>query len=373
MSYNILWKGNIFNATGIATAGREWVKALVKLGHKVQVSDIWNSYYSFNDGLEFLNYPIDAKSVDATIFWDYPMHWRDGYGILIGGFVHEGTRLWDGWAEKTYILDGVFAPSNATKNLMKWNGVRKTIIKVIPHGVDTEIYKLPEEPYNKLKNESFTFLSVNSWGGYEGDRKGTDLLIKAFDEEFKDEKNVKLLLKISTFWMPKFDVEKAIEKILGHKNENILFNDKLLDEKELVTFYQNADVFVAPTRGEGFGLTILNSLACGLPVIVTKDYNSGHMDFCKNNPAVLFVEAPNVKQGDPAFFCPGNMLAEPDIESLKKQMRYAYENRKELIKMGLEGSKLAREWTWEKSAKMFIDLIKEIKEGAKNEDINNRR
>jgi glycosyltransferase involved in cell wall biosynthesis len=356
----ILWKGNIFNPTGVATAGREYCKALLKLGHEVQAQDIWNSHYKFNEGLEILNKPIDGDKCDATIFFDYPQHYRDGYNTVLGGAVHEGTRLWPGWAEALNKTDVVWVPSNATKNLFKWNGVDKKIV-VVPHGVDPDIYK----PGTESKEGTFVFLSVNSWHGGVNDRKGTDLLIKAFDEEFKDE-DVRLLLKVSAFWDQPFDVGKAVYNLLGHTNDKILFNNKFVPEDDLVGYYQKSHCFVAPTRGEGFGLTILNALACGLPVVTTKDNNSGHMDFCKNNPAVIWVDAPTVKQGDPRFYVQGNMFAEPSLDSLKKQMRFAYDKRKEMEQLGLQGAEMVRkDWTWEKGAQILVDTIKGVKNGGK--------
>lgn len=352
----ILWHGPIFNPTGIATAGREMVKAINKIEDiEIQATDPFHSNYDFNKGLEILNSPIDCKDCNATITFDYPQAIQKAFfGKRIGHFIHEGTKLPDGWAQIINSYDKVFVCSEANRKMFKWNGVIKPI-ETINYGFNPEIYKISKDE----KLGSFIFLSVNSWTGNTGDRKGTDLLIKAFDEEFKDE-DVKLLLKISTFWQavdPLF-YQRAVIGILGHPNEKIMINDKCISEEELVKYYQKSDCFVAPTRGEGFGLTILNSLACGCPVIVSNDINSGHMDFCKGNPGVLFIKCPTVKQGDPKFFCQGNMLAEPDLNDLKKQMRWAYENRSKLIEMGKEGSEFVKDFTWENTSKKIVEFIK---------------
>lgn len=352
----ILWKGPVFNPTGISTAAREMIKALVRKGVKVQVTDPWHSKFDFNEGLKDLNNPIDVKNVDATIFYDYPQFWRDGYGKLIGHFIHEGTKLFPGWAEQLNKVEKLFVASEANKSLFKWNEVVRPT-KVINYGVNTEIYK----PRDLEKAKEFIFLSVNSWTGEVGDRKGTDLLIRAFNAEFKEQSDVKLLLKISTFWDEK-GIEYYMQRIIhlcgGKMNPNILVNATYLPEDKLAENYNRCDCFVAPTRGEGFGLTILNSLASGLPVIVTKDKNSGHYDFCKDNPAVMWIETKEVKQGDPRFYVEGNMLAEPDLESLKKQMRSAYNNRAKLKELGAEGSKKASEFTWDQTAEQIIEYVR---------------
>ena len=37
----------------------------------------------------------------------------------------------------------------------------------------------------------------------------------------------------------------------------------------LAQYYQDSDVFVFPTLGEGFGMVVLEAMSCGLPVIIT--------------------------------------------------------------------------------------------------------
>jgi len=348
----ILWKGNVFNPTGLATANRELCKALHKLGVKIQTTDPWRSQWEFTKGLEHLNNPIDVSENTITIFADYPQAWREGHGRLVGLFLHEGTRLMPGWSDLMNRVERIIVPAESVKNLFRWNGVERDI-EVIPFGV-SEMY----QPKSREKNKDFAFLSVNSWTGNIGDRKGTELLIKAFDEEFKNER-VKLILKISTFWQDPIDYQKAVNDVLGHVNKNIYLNSEYMPESELVKIYQNADCFVSPTRGEGFGLTILNAMACGLPVIVTKDINAGHMDFCKGVASVLWIDAPSVLQGDRRFYAEGNMLAEPDLESLKKQMRYAYENRS-LRNWAIKNSEqIRKDWSWSESARKLIEVLNE--------------
>ena len=350
----ILFKGPVFNPTGFSTANRELVKALLKKGVEIQASDIWHSSFEFNEGLDILNKPLDAKTFDYTIFSDYPQHWRDGYGKVLGFFLHEGTKLHNGWAQIMDSLPKIVVPSQATKNLFKLNGVL-TDIRIVPYGVN-ELY-FPEE---KEKTDEYTFLYVNSWTGNENDRKGCDLVIKAFDEEFKEE-NVKLLLKVSTFWDKK-PVEYyigAINKILGHTNPNILINATYLPEEELAQYYRKADSFVMPTRAESFGLTALNAMASGLPIIITKDNNSGYMDFCRGKDSVLWIDSKGMEQGDRRFFAEGNLQPVPDLESLKKQMRFAYENRDDLKQKALKNSEIRNEYTWEKTADKLLEVLNE--------------
>lgn len=353
----VIWYGPLFNPTGISTANREIVREMIRQGAEVQAVDPWSDRWEFNKGLEFLNRAINNRFIDATIFADYPQFWHAGYGKVYGFFLHEGSLLHGGWADNMNKVDKVFVPSKATRNLFKTNEVIVPI-EVINYGTDPEIYK-PAKEAEYPKNDEYIFLSVNSWTGQEGDRKGTDLLIKAFDEEFKPEEKVKLILKIGTFWDKKdeeFYMDSTI-KILGHRNPNIFISAKYMTERELVAVYHQSDCFVMPTRGEAFGLTALNAMAVGLPLIITKDNNAGHMDFTKVD-SVLFVNAPTVKQGDLRFFAEGNMLAEPDLADLKKQMRFAFDNGEMLRKKGLDNVEaIHTKFSWAETARKLLEAI----------------
>jgi glycosyltransferase involved in cell wall biosynthesis len=43
-----------------------------------------------------------------------------------------------------------------------------------------------------------------------------------------------------------------------------------VDEPELEAFYHRADIFVLPTRFEGYGMVLTEALACGLPIVSTR-------------------------------------------------------------------------------------------------------
>lgn len=350
----IIWKGNVFNPTGLATANREMVKSLTNAGAKVQCTDVWNSKFEFNEGLENLNSAVDGNSEGIiTVFADYPQYWTSGQGKLIGHFLHEGTKIWPYWAPYMNTVEKIWVPSNATKKLFLFNGVNVPM-EVIPYGTNPQIYK----PTERQQNDDFVFLSVNSWGGGINDRKGTDVLIKAFDEEFKETEKVRLCLKIGTFWQAPVDYNMCIFNILGKNNKNIMFNSDYVKETELAEYYRNADCFVAPTRGEAFGLTILNAMSSGLPVIVTRDNNSGHMDFCRNKDSVLFIEPKEMVQADPRFFVEGNLQPLIDKESLKKQMRYMFDNKDKFKKLAVQNSEDIRtNWTWQKTGEKLIDFF----------------
>lgn len=354
LGLKIIFKGPVMNPTGISTANREIVKALDRQGAIIQCEDIFTTEFVDAQGMQKFNKPINAVGA-STIFCTYPEKMEGGYGMQVGGILHEGTKLPDHWAPAINKLSKIFVPSKATKNLMRWNGI-VIPIKVISYGVN-ELYK----PVEKNAKSDFIFLSVNSWTGELNDRKGTDVLVKAFYEEFKNESNVKLCVKVSTFWQnrPKDFYANRILQIVGEPTDQIMVNEDYLPESFVAELYQQADCFVAPTKGESFGLTILNAKASGLPVVVTKDKNSGHMDFC-NDDSTVFIQPSGMAQADPKFFVEGNMQPVITVEELRKSLREAYNNRETLSKNALKRAKeVSEEYSWDNTAKKIIEFMKE--------------
>ncbi|MDY2882894.1 MAG: glycosyltransferase family 4 protein [Romboutsia timonensis] len=93
-------------------------------------------------------------------------------------------------------------------------------------------------------------------------RMGIDLLIKGFCLFNKINKNAKLIIGGRG---PEEKNLKALAKATG--NKNIIFLGYIPDEL-VVKYYQMADVFVMPSiDGEGFGLPLIEAMACGTTVL----------------------------------------------------------------------------------------------------------
>ena len=141
---------------------------------------------------------------------------------------------------------------NFQKKFFKKGFSEKKIIK-IPYGVDLNnfFYQI------KLK----IILSLISFVGAISVRKGSIYLLKAFNE--LNLKNSKLIFI--------GDIEKGFKKILNmHLNKNVEII-KSVSQNSLRNFYNQASVFVTCPVEDGFGMVILQAMACGLPVIATNN------------------------------------------------------------------------------------------------------
>ena len=196
-------------------------------------------------------------------------------------------------------------------------------INVVPLWVDGR-YQYFERPYR----DTFTFLFIGTVTTVN--RKGVLEAVEAFKKEFKGNKNVRFVIKAS-------NLSLSNEMILSIKEDLRIkiIRDKLSYE-EMNSLYQEADCFVFPTHGEGFGLPPLEAIATGLPAIVTNWM--GCKEFAKDNicypievtrleEAMYFEDYGDV--GDWAIV---------KVKDIRKKMRYIYDHKEEAKAKGKFGA-----------------------------------
>jgi len=124
--------------------------------------------------------------------------------------------------------------------------------------------------------------------------------------------------------------------------------------KELNDFYNNGDVYVSPTRAEAFNIPIAEASACGIPSIVTG--YGGQCDIVKDGINGLYIDY----KLEPVTFdinYEGVEWATPNIEDLRKKLRWAYENQDRVKEMGHKAKEMIQDFTWDNSAKLLLELI----------------
>lgn len=173
----------------------------------------------------------------------------------------DSTRL--EWKLKNWVYGrsrlSIISPSSELAAQARQSMLNRFPISHIPHGIDTHIY----QPLDKAICKSLLgipegkkvimFAAVN----IKEKRKGGDLLLEALAQLPERIKKDVIILTLG-----KAGNELAESTKLPVHNMGFIENDRLKS-----IFYSTADVFVTPTRGEAFGLTILESIACGTPVV----------------------------------------------------------------------------------------------------------
>lgn len=352
-NYQVEWRGPVQRSSGLGIASREYVKALRRQGVDVQVGAIKShSSKGFKKVLIYHHLP-------HTISFERE---RKRFDHILLNTVWETTRIPNRWRSNMNKFDAVCVPSIQNRQAMRASGVKVPIF-IVPHGVDSNKYK-PSNRKLPLREAKGKFVFVSIFGFQH--RKNPEALLKAYWEEFSSADNVILVIKTNGY--ASYENEQWIrnriqtyKQRLGitKKTAPVVIISRQLNPIQLKEIYTLGHAFVLPTRGEGVGLPFLEALSSGIPVITTGW--GGHMDFVtsKNSFLVQYhLKSPMVSMNSrhsisrpfrSLFAEKGQLWAEVDSSSLKRQMRAAYENPNLCRQKGLQGRQDVRKLTWDKA------------------------
>ena len=237
----------------------------------------------------------------------------------------------------------IIADSTSSKEeLMKCYDLPSEDIVVIPLGVDLDEYK----PIKKgklmelrikygLKDDDIVLLIVAT----EFFRKGMVELISALGIlRKKITQNIKLLIvgEAKTEGSIKgTDYYIELSKNMGVAKD-VIFTGHVND---LNSYYNMADIFVFPTKYEAFGIPTLEAMAAGLPVLNSK---IGAGELITNGIDGIHLDNPN------------------DIKEIADKLEMLINDEKLRRFIGNNARKTAMKYSWDKTAKMTMDVYKEI-------------
>ena len=273
--------------------------------------------------------------------------------LKVGWSMLEVTGLPDEWVEGCNAMDEVWVPASFNVESFRSSGVRVPV-RVMPLGVDAAYFNPDITGYRA--SSRFTFLSVFEWG----ERKAPEVLLEAFAREFKEAEDVMLLLSVVNR-DPSVDVRAEVARMdLPACPPVVLMVNPGFAGYQMGALYRSADCFVLPTRGEGWGMPVLEAMACGLPTIATAW--SGPADFLHEGVGYPL----DVKSLVPAEArCPyyaGFEWAQPDVEHLRFLMRQVFTAPEAARQKGLAAaSEVAAHHTWDHVAARVKTRLLELR------------
>uniref|UniRef100_A0A7S1X2G1 Glycosyl transferase family 1 domain-containing protein n=1 Tax=Tetraselmis chuii TaxID=63592 RepID=A0A7S1X2G1_9CHLO len=250
-------------------------------------------------------------------------------------------------------------------------------LRIVPQGVDTDFFdpgahrpmKLPigERVWGRAASSAkqFVFLSIFKWE----ERKAWSALLKAFIQEFSALDSVSLVLLTKPYhssddfatqmrsWAANHSVidgERAVEDY-----PRVYVETAHIPQDELPAVYLGADVFVLPSRGEGWGRPHMEAMAMGRPVIATNW--SGPTAFLSEHVGYPLPISGLVPVADGPFA--GHMWAEPSVAHLRSIMRHVYTHPKEASHKGRAARKhIAAHYSLQRIAKLVVKELWRIEE-----------
>jgi glycosyltransferase involved in cell wall biosynthesis len=151
------------------------------------------------------------------------------------------------------------------RELRSFVEVRRPVI-VAPHGVDLDRFN-PHGDDEVARRTSNLIRPYALFVGTLEPRKGVDVLLDAFDRVGASNQDLELWIVGQKGWHVD-DVEK---RIATHQYATRIRQLGYVEDAVLPSLLRHARVVAYPSRGEGFGLPVLEAMACGAPTITTAD------------------------------------------------------------------------------------------------------
>ena len=278
-------------------------------------------------------------------------------GTNIQWVVFESTRVPPTVMSTMMTADLVWVPSHWGQYTLIQNGLDPARCEVAPEGVDINRY----HPYAPRINSPIqTYLMT---GKYEL-RKSITETVTAWAQEFGNDPDVELIIKTDHFYNTQAKYNELTEWISSQGLTNVRVMWGSVPARDMADLYQQAHVFVMPSKGEGWGLPIIEAAAVGLPIITTM--YSGHTEFLRHiQSSVIPVEFDLVPItcSDYQLFYPtedGNWgeWAQPRILSIRQALRTARNNYDQLQAQAIANSHIIRNnFSWAQVADRALQLL----------------
>ena len=231
-----------------------------------------------------------------------------------------------------HTFDAIITMSEEMKNDAVSFGIHKKKIYLVTNGIEVNRFLPIFE--NRIKGRVIYVGRINH-------QKGIDVLLKAWKIVIDKFTNFQL------FIAGPLQKDSYVNYLKSYQKKNNLQNYiKFVGEinyysNDIVKFYQSADIFVLPSRREGMPGSLLQAMACGLPVVSTKV--SGAKELVKEGVNGKLIDIGDEKK-----------LAEAILDVLTM-------SDKKKIKMGMLNRKIIENrFDQEERTQMFINIFKKV-------------
>jgi len=231
-------------------------------------------------------------------------------------------------------VDGLIGVSKVALKILNDCKVPKAII---PNGIDLEQFNPKVKKVKKFLDKKVNILFV----GRIEERKGLIYLLKAYQILTKtssfcqrsEKEGVRLII------IGEGELKKECQDFVKNNNLKEVYFEGEKAGKELVSYYNSADIFCAPSiYGESFGIVLLEAMACGLPVVGFA--NEGYKSTLEGKKGLKFLVEPE------------------DFAGLAQKLEILIEKESLRKEMGEWGKKEAKNYSWDKVCNKVLNFYR---------------
>jgi glycosyltransferase involved in cell wall biosynthesis len=326
----IHYQGLLKSTASWAHVNRQLILALDRAGCDVSVTGCKGFLYDPGYQLPrritgLLDKP---RNRDYEIALEYPANYHRIQGKVKAGILfYESTELPPEWAQGVLkYLDRLFVPSTFCRDIMVKAGIPADLVSI--------------------------------------KRKGTRELVRAFISAFTGSDNVALVLKTTYNPQDRLWETESVEALVKNECKNkadipwIKVINRPEPENRIASYLTACDAYVQPSYSEGFGLVILEAMACAKPVITIGW--SAPVDFCTRDNS-FWLNYTLIPAGDMQYDYPQGkgQVAQPDLNQLAVNLKEVYGDQKLRDRKAQQALADSRDFTWERSAGKIMQTLKD--------------
>jgi glycosyltransferase involved in cell wall biosynthesis len=264
----------------------------------------------------------------------------EGYPQAFSWWVLNKARV--AYAVSAWRATGVSTVSDfSRRDMRRYYGISPERVHVVPEGVDTSIFQPINDPSRiaAFRREFVgSELPYVAYVGKPTERRNLTPLLHAFARLIR-ERGVRHKMLIVGAGLPGTSPFREVIRTLGLQDDVIVRD--YASHAEMPFVYNAADLFIYPSSYEGFGMPVLEAMACGAPTI-TLD-NTAFPEFA----------------GGVA-----HLLPDARVDTLLDGMEAVLRDSTLRARMAIEGPKRAAAYDWRMVTRRYLDLMIPIAERA---------
>jgi len=279
-----------------------------------------------------------------------PIFYHGKMGLILHDIIYQAHPEWYNWPS---ILDKIllkafskisarkakiiFTPSEfSQQEIIRCYQVNPNKIVVVPWGTDCNFKPIDKQNrLNQIKNKYRIKDNLFLYLGSIFNRRHLPEIIKAFEKIGSKLPNYQFLLVGVNYTNPFIDIDELVKQVNRKLNRPVIIRHDYIQPQDLPLLYNAADLMIYLSDYEGFGLPILEAMACGTPVITSP-----------------FTSIPEVA-GDAAVYIQNSKNIQ-EISQTIYQVLTDEILRQKLIKQGLAQ---AEKFSWSRCAKKILDAL----------------
>lgn len=382
---NVLIRGPLLTQSGYGVHSRQVFRWALSRGYNINVAlTPWGVTPWYIDKNEcsglieeiMLRSSPPVQTPDISFQIQLPNEWDPNLAkVNVGVTAGVETNICSpAWVNSCRLMDHVIVPTDFTANTFATSGFKDCL--VIPESFHDSCGKksnISLQKINKLPTKkNFLLFGQITGNNSQLDRKNTWDAVECFLNAFSKNADVGLIIKTNSGTNCKMDL-RVTERRLRNFVDRISIKERkcriyllhgYMNEDEIAALYQSKKIIglISATRGEGFGLPLLEAAVSELPIVAT-DW-SGHKDFLDQSfwlPVENQLSPVAPEKIDGNIFVNGAQWAQINKADFEKNIKTLYKNSSVISNKSKSASKkIKEEFSFESIAKKYDSFMRNL-------------